>query len=199
MSVKRALLSVYDKTGLVELGRSLADLGVELIGSGGTSRALLEAGLPVREGSDLTGFPEVLGGRVKTLHPVSHAGLLARPTPEHMGELDRLGIAPIDLVVVNLYPFARTIATPDVTLADAVEQIDIGGVTLIRAAAKNFARVGVLVDPGDYGVVLAELRDFEEISEETRRRLAYKAFRHTAEYDTTISQYFGDLGFARQP
>ncbi len=198
MTVKRALLSVYDKTGLVDLGRSLADLGVELIGSGGTARALLQAGLEVREVSDLTGFPEVLGGRVKTLHPVIHAGLLARPTPEHMQELERLVIQPIDFAVVNLYPFARTIATPDVTLEDAVEQIDIGGVTLIRAAAKNFARVAVLADPSDYPIVLAELRDAGEVSEETRRRLAYKAFRHTAEYDTAISRYFGDLGFARQ-
>ncbi|NLT43708.1 MAG: hypothetical protein GXX93_13625 [Anaerolineae bacterium] len=198
MTVKRALLSVYDKTGLVDLGRSLADLGVELIGSGGTARALLQAGLEVREVSDLTGFPEVLGGRVKTLHPVIHAGLLARPTPEHMQELERLAIQPIDFAVVNLYPFARTIATPDVTLEDAVEQIDIGGVTLIRAAAKNFARVAVLADPSDYPIVLAELRDAGEVSEETRRRLAYKAFRHTAEYDTAISRYFGDLGFARQ-
>jgi len=172
MTVKRALLSVYDKTGLVDLGRSLADLGVELIGSGGTARALLQAGLEVREVSDLTGFPEVLGGRVKTLHPVIHAGLLARPTPEHMQELERLAIQPIDFAVVNLYPFARTIATPDVTLEDAVEQIDIGGVTLIRAAAKNFARVAVLADPSDYPIVLAELRDAGEVSEEPRRPLA---------------------------
>jgi len=198
MSAMRALLSVYDKTGLVDLGRSLSKLGVELIGSGGTARTLLEAGLQVREVSELTGFPEVLGGRVKTLHPVIHAGLLARPTAEHMQELERLGIAPIDLVVVNLYPFARTIATPNVTIEDAVEQIDIGGVTLIRAAAKNFARVGVLVDPSDYPSVLTELRDSGELTEQTRRRLAYKAFRHTAEYDTTISRYFSDLGFARQ-
>lgn len=198
MTAKRALLSVYDKTGLVDLGQALTDLGIELIGSGGTAGTLQQAGLEVREVSDLTGFPEVLGGRVKTLHPVIHAGILARPTEEHLEELNRLDIRPIDLVVVNLYPFARTIAVPDVTIDDAVEQIDIGGVALIRAAAKNFARVGVLVDPSDYPVVLSELRDMDEISEQTRRRLAYKAFRHTAEYDSTISRYFGEMGFAHE-
>lgn len=195
MKVQRALLSVYDKSGLVELGRALSDLGVELIGSGGTARALRQAGLAVVEVSDLTGFPEVLGGRVKTLHPVIHAGLLARPTPEHMDELRQLGIKPIDLVVVNLYPFAQTIATPGASLDDIVEQIDIGGVALLRAAAKNFARVGVLVDPADYEGVLQQLRDAGELDDATRRRLAYKAFAHTAEYDTTISRYLKSIGF----
>ncbi|NPV07293.1 MAG: bifunctional phosphoribosylaminoimidazolecarboxamide formyltransferase/IMP cyclohydrolase [Anaerolineae bacterium] len=196
MKVKRALLSVYDKAGLVELGQALSDLGVELIGSGGTARALRQAGLTVLEVSDLTGFPEVLGGRVKTLHPVIHAGLLARPTPEHMEELRQLGIKPIDLVVVNLYPFAQTIATPGASLDDIVEQIDIGGVALLRAAAKNFARVAVLVDPRDYGMVLDELRQRGEVSERIRRRLAQKAFTHTASYDTVISRHLYDAGFA---
>ena len=130
MAVHRALISVSDKSGLVDLARGLCDLQVELIASGGTAKSLREAGLPVQDVSDITGFPEILGGRVKTLHPAVHGGILARRTPEHLAELEAHGLAPIDLVVCNLYPFAQTVAGPDVTLADAVEQIDIGGVTL---------------------------------------------------------------------
>jgi phosphoribosylaminoimidazolecarboxamide formyltransferase / IMP cyclohydrolase len=197
MKAQRALISVFDKTGLVDFAKDLAALQIELVASGGTARTLREAGLKVTEVSDLTGFPEVLGGRVKTLHPAIHSGILARPTPEHMAELDKLGLKPIDLVVVNLYPFAETVAKAGSTLDDIVEQIDIGGVALIRAAGKNFARVGVLVDPGDYAVVLGELRQAGELDEATRRRLAQKAFAHTANYDTMISRYLYDIGFAR--
>jgi len=188
MSKPIALLSVADKTDLVELGRGLTELGWDLLASGGTARALEGAGLAVHKVSDWTGFPEVLGGRVKTLHPVIHAGLLARPTKEHMDELKGLGIRPIDLVACNLYPFAQTIAREGVTIKEAVEQIDIGGVTLLRAAAKNFARVTVLVDTSDYAVVLKELRQ-GSVSLEMRQRLAYKAFAHTATYDETIRDY----------
>ena len=195
MTVRRALISVYDKSGLLDFARALADLDVEIVASGGTARALRDTGLAVIEVSDLTGFPEVLGGRVKTLHPAIHASILARPTAEHEAELAKLGLKPIDLVVANLYPFAETIAKPGVTLDEIVEQIDIGGVALLRAAAKNFARVGVVVDPKDYATVTEELREKSELSESTRRLLAYKAFAHSANYDATISRYLYAIGF----
>jgi phosphoribosylaminoimidazolecarboxamide formyltransferase/IMP cyclohydrolase len=185
----RAILSVYDKTGLVELARGLVDLGAELYSTGGTQASLSEAGVPVRSLSDLTGFPEILGGRVKTLHPAVHGGILARrDVPEHLRELEAHGIAAIDLVAVNLYPFVETISRPDVTLQDALEQIDIGGVTLLRAAAKNFQHVLVVADPDDYGDVLAGLRQ-GDVPVAQRRRLAQKAFQHTALYDTAIADY----------
>jgi len=139
--------------------------------------------------SDWTGFPEVLGGRVKTLHPVIHAGLLARPIPEHVAELKELGIRPIDLVACNLYPFTQTVARQGATLAEAVEQIDIGGVTLLRAAAKNFARVTVLVHSADYPAALAELKERGSVPEKIRQQLALKAFAHTADYDAAIRDY----------
>ena len=196
MVAKRALLSVSDKQGLVELGRGLVDLGWELIASGGTGRVLRQAGIAVRDVADLTGFPEALGGRVKTLHPVIHAGILARATEADMRELNQRGIAPIDLVVVNLYPFESTVARQDVTIEEAVEEIDIGGVTLLRAAAKNFERVGVITCPADYPPVLAELQGTDSLSQETRRTLALKAFEHTASYDVAISRYLASQGFA---
>jgi phosphoribosylaminoimidazolecarboxamide formyltransferase/IMP cyclohydrolase len=192
IKIKRALLSVSDKTGLVDFARELVEVGVDIISSGGTAKAIAEANLPVRKVEDVTGFPEILDGRVKTLHPNIHAGLLARrDQPEHMTKLGELGIAPIDLVVVNLYPFAATIARPDVTLAEAVENIDIGGPTLIRAAAKNHQSVVVIVDPKCYKEVLAELKAQGGISEQTAYRLAAEAFAHTAKYDTTIAGYLG--------
>lgn len=188
--IRRALLSVHDKTGLVELAQTLAGAGVTLIASGGTARALRAAGLDVVEVSDMTGAPEILGGRVKTLHPAVHGGILARRTEEHLQELSQHHIEPIDLVVCNLYPFAATVAAPGVTEADAVEQIDIGGVTLLRAAAKNFESVVVLVDPADHAAVLSTLHDGgPDLS--TRRALALKAFRHTAAYDAAIAAYLG--------
>jgi phosphoribosylaminoimidazolecarboxamide formyltransferase/IMP cyclohydrolase len=187
---KRALLSVYDKSGLVDFARGLSELGVELVASGGTGKALRGAGLSVLTVEDLTGLPGVLGGRVKTLHPAIHGGILAQDTPEDGATLKERGWRSIDLVVVNLYPFVETIAHPDVTLAEAVEQIDVGGVALIRAAAKNFKRVAVLTCPADYEAVLSELRESGNTSLETRRRLAVRAFGVTAAYDQAIAGYF---------
>lgn len=185
----RALISVYDKSGVIELARALAGLGVEIISTGNTQRLLSEAGLSARAVSDVTGFPEILDGRVKTLHPAIHAGLLARrDLPAHMAQLSELGLAPIDILVVNLYPFQQTVARPDVTLEEAQEQIDIGGVALLRAAAKNFGAVLALTDPADYAAVLAGLRE-GEVSVDLRRRLAAKAFAHTAAYDAAIAGF----------
>ncbi len=181
-----ALISVSDKRGLDELGRGLAHLGWSVLSTGGTARALREAGCEVTEVGDHTGFPEILDGRVKTLHPKVFAGILAAPTPDHEAQIAGLGIPCIDLVVVNLYPFRETVARDGVSLAEAVEKIDIGGPSLVRAAAKNHARVAVVVDPDDYDGVLAELRH-GGIGDDTRRRLALKAFRHTAAYDAAIS------------
>ena len=188
--IKRALLSVSDKTGIVELARRLHALGVELLSTGGTMKALQQAGIPVTGVSDVTGFPECLDGRVKTLHPAIHAGLLAmRSNPEHMRQLAELGIAPIDLVVINLYPFRQTIARPGVTFEEAIENIDIGGPTMLRAAAKNWQDVAVVVEPADYDAVLGELEQAGEVSRETKLRLCYKVFEHTAQYDCMIQQY----------
>lgn len=190
---RRALLSVSDKTGLVELARGLKSMGWDLISSGGTARVLIEAGLEVTEVATVTGFPEMLDGRVKTLHPKIHGGLLARRTPEHLQQLKEHGIQPIDLVVVNLYPFRETIARPGVTEAEAIENIDIGGPSMVRSAAKNYEAVAVVVDPADYGQVLEELKNNGELSLATRRRLAAKAFAHTAAYDAAIAAYFQQL------
>jgi len=184
----KALLSVHDKTGLLELATGLHELGWQLIASGGTARLLREHDLPVTEVASYTGSPEILGGRVKTLHPAIHGGLLARATAADQQELLERGWDYIDLVAVNLYPFEQTIARHDVTLADAIENIDIGGVTLIRAAAKNHQRVTLLCDPADYPGVLAALRT-GAVPEETRRTLAVKGFRQTAHYDNAISAY----------
>ena len=196
---KLALLSVADKHGIVDFGRGLASLGFGLVSTGGTAKALRQAGLVVREVSDLTGFPEMLGGRVKTLHPVVHGGILARRTSEDLAELAARGISPIDIVVANLYPFAATVARSETTLAQAVEEIDIGGVTLLRAAAKNHAHVTVVCDPASYDDVLDELQQHGAVAEATRRRLAYAAFAHTAAYDAAISAYFHRQGFAGEP
>ncbi len=196
--VRRALVSVYDKQGVVELCRELRGREVEILSSGGTARLLAENGIEVRRVSDYTGFPEMLGGRVKTLHPAIHGGILAaRSEPSHMRDLEQAGFGPIDLVVVNLYPFRRTAARQDATLADAVEMIDIGGPTMVRAAAKNHAHVGVVVDPADYTAVGNEIRETGGLSLETRRRLAVSAFGHTADYDRAIHDYLArELGDA---
>ncbi|MCB9549202.1 MAG: bifunctional phosphoribosylaminoimidazolecarboxamide formyltransferase/IMP cyclohydrolase [Myxococcales bacterium] len=185
---RRALLSVHDKTGLIELGQGLVALDFELVASGGTAAALVEAGLPVTPVEAVTGFPEVLGGRVKTLHPAIHAGILARRTPAHLGELADRGLAPIDVVVCNLYPFGRTVAAPGCTEADAIEQIDIGGVTLLRAAAKNFEAVAVVCDPLEYPSVVDDLRA-DRLDLARRRALALAAFQHTAAYDAAIAEW----------
>jgi phosphoribosylaminoimidazolecarboxamide formyltransferase/IMP cyclohydrolase len=187
--MKRALLSVYDKSGLVELARVLDHCGVELVASGGTARTLAESGLVVKSVESLTGFPELIGGRVKTLHPAVHAGILARRAPDHFAELAAHNILPIDLVVVSLYPFESTIAREGVTLDQAIEQIDIGGVALLRAAAKNNEWVTVLSDPTDYAEVARQLDHDGDTTPATRARLALKVFRHSASYDAAIAQF----------
>ena len=191
--IRRALLSVSDKTGLDSFARGLTGLGVELLSTGGTARALREAGLPVTPVEQVTGFPEMMEGRVKTLHPAVHGGILAdRARPDHMRQLQEAGFTPIDLVVVNLYPFARTVARPDCTIEEAIENIDIGGPSMIRSAAKNHAAVTVVTSPDDYEDVLAELQATGgETSPATRRRLARTAFAHTAAYDAGIAAYLG--------
>ena len=198
----RALISVYDKTGVVDLGRRLAESGVELISTGGTHRTLSEAGgLAVRQVSEVTGSPEILDGRVKTLHPVIHAGLLARrDSPAHMAELARQNIGIIDMVVVNLYPFLETISKPGVTLDEALENIDIGGPTMLRAAAKNFDAVAVVVDPEDYPWVADKLVA-GSLTTEDRRGLAAKAFQHVAAYDAAVADYLTgpEAGLAALP
>jgi phosphoribosylaminoimidazolecarboxamide formyltransferase/IMP cyclohydrolase len=192
MAIKRSLLSVYDKTGLVDFARGLAAREVELVASGGTARTLREAGLAVRAVSDVTSSPEILGGRVKTLHPAIHGGILSRRTPADRDQLGGLGWGEIDLVVANLYPFEETAADPDASLETVIEQIDIGGVALLRAAAKNLVHVTAVCDPTDYAAVLAEIEAQGEVSPETRRQLAVKAFARTAAYDAAIWRYLAD-------
>ena len=192
--IHRALLSVSDKTGIVELARALAARGVEIVSTGGTAKLLRADGLPVTEVSSYTGFPEMLDGRVKTLHPKVHAGLLARrDSAAHLAALERAGIGTIDLVVVNLYPFQATVADPACRLEDAIENIDIGGPAMLRSAAKNHAAVAVVVDPADYASLVDEIGARGEVSAATRFRLAAKAFGHTAAYDGAISNYLSSL------
>ena len=196
---KRALVSVSDKTGIVDFCKRLIACDFEIISTGGTAKALKEAGLPVIGISELTGFPECLDGRVKTLHPIVHAGLLAmRSNPEHMEQLERLNINTIDVVAVNLYPFKATISKPGVVFEDAVENIDIGGPTMIRAAAKNYQDVAVVVDPKDYERVLSEL-EAGAITLDTKKYLQYKVFAHTAVYDSMISNYLAEQLGIRYP
>ncbi len=186
----RALISVSDKTGIVELAKELVALGIEIISTGGTYGKLKEAGVPAIEISELTGFPECLDGRVKTLHPAVHAGLLAmRSNPSHMKQLADLNLNTIDIVIVNLYPFKATILKDNVTREDAVENIDIGGPTMLRAAAKNYQDVAVIVDPRDYEKVLTELNENKEVSLDTKFYLMQKVFMHTSSYDTMIADY----------
>ena len=189
--IQRALLSVSDKTGIVELGKALSEMGVEILSTGGTRRKLEEAGVPVRAVEDYTGFPEILDHRVVTLHPKVHGALLAlRDKPTHMAEASDLGIEMIDMVVVNLYPFRETIAKPGVTMAEAVDNIDIGGPTMVRSAAKNYRFVSIVTDPADYPKILEEMtRTDGEVSEATNFALATKAFQLTARYDAAISTW----------
>jgi phosphoribosylaminoimidazolecarboxamide formyltransferase/IMP cyclohydrolase len=191
--IRRALVSVSDKTGLVDFAKGLSDLGVEILSTGGTMTALEKSGVPVMGVSEVTKFPEMLDGRVKTLHPAIHGGLLAmREKPEHMEAIKRHGIEPIDMVVVNLYPFESTVAKPGVKLEDAIENIDIGGPSMIRSAAKNHSAVAVLTSPVQYDPVLKEMMDNDgRLTIETRQKLALDAFRTTARYDSAISQYLG--------
>lgn len=191
---KRALISLSDKQGIVEFAKQLNELGFELISTGGTKKTLEENGIPVIAVDEVTGFPEILDGRVKTLNPYIHGGLLGKHGEEsHKRQLDEHNIQPIHLVAVNLYPFAQTVAKPDVTVDDAIENIDIGGPSMLRSAAKNHEYVTVIVDPADYSLVLEELKDNGETTKETRRKLAAKVFRHTAAYDAIIADYMTNL------
>ena len=190
MKIKRALISVSDKTGIVDFARKLHDAGVEIVSTGGTMKALKEAGIPVIYVSDVTGFPEIMDGRVKTLNPKIHGAILAvRSNPEHMQALAEHNITPIDLVVVNLYPFRETIAKPGVTEAEAIENIDIGGPAMVRASAKNFKDVVIVTYPRRYAQLMEMLDKDGDIDAHTRKELAFEAFSHTAEYDTMISEY----------
>ena len=193
--ITRALISVSDKTGIVEFAQALAQAGVEILSTGGTAKLLAEQGLPVIEVADYTGFPEMLDGRVKTLHPKVHGGILGRrDLPEHVAKMAEHGIGNIDLVCVNLYPFEATIANPDCTLEDAIENIDIGGPTMVRSAAKNWAHVAIVTDSADYAALADELRaNAGKLSKPTRFALAKKAFTHTAAYDGAISNYLTSL------
>jgi len=192
-AIKRALISVSDKTGVLELARELNNFGVELLSTGGTAKMIRDAGIPVMDVSDYTGFPEMMDGRVKTLHPKVHGALLGlRDNPEHVDAMAKHDIEPIDMVVVNLYPFEATVAKEDCSLADAIENIDIGGPTMLRSAAKNNRFVTVLVDPADYATVIAEMKQNSgEVSTETNFRLAVKVYQHTAAYDGAISNWLG--------
>ena len=190
MKIKRALLSVSDKTGIVKLAQFLHEIGVEIISTGGTMKTIKDAGIPVTYVSDVTGFPEIMDGRVKTLNPKIHGGILGvRSNPEHMAQMEKYGIKPIDLVVVNLYPFRETIAKPNVTEAEAIENIDIGGPAMLRAAAKNFRDVVIITNPARYTSLIAMLQQHGDVDLVTRKTLAKEAFAHTSEYDAAISEY----------
>jgi phosphoribosylaminoimidazolecarboxamide formyltransferase/IMP cyclohydrolase len=201
MKIRRALISVHDKTGVVDLAKALSGFGVEIISTGGTARLLRDSGVAVRDVAEVTGFPEMMDGRVKTLHPRIHGGILARrDAPEHLAALERHGIAPIDLVVVALYPFEQTIASAGTTRAQALEQIDVGGPTMIRAAAKNHASVAVLTDASQYAAVLDELKaSGGALGEATRARLAREAFQRTARYDAAIAKYLSEGASSSAP
>ena len=198
--VRRALVSVHDKSGVVDFCRALAGSGVEILSTGGTAKLLREFAVPVRDVADVTGFPEMMDGRVKTLHPKLHGGILARrDVPAHLEALERHDIPPIDLVVVALYPFEATVARAGVTLAEAIEQIDVGGPTMIRAAAKNHSAVGVVTDPSQYAAVLEEIRATGGLGDATRARLAREAFERTARYDAAISAYLSHAAVGPAP
>ncbi len=189
--IKRAILSVSNKKGIVEFARAINSMGVEILSTGGTAKALRDAGIPVKDVSEHTGFPEMLDGRVKTLHPRIHGGLLSRrDNPKDMEEIKKHGIDTIDMVVVNLYPFEETISRPGVSFAEAIENIDIGGPAMLRSASKNFQDVAVIVDPSDYEKIVEEIKNLKgDLSYRTRLELAKKVFRHTAGYDTIIADY----------
>jgi phosphoribosylaminoimidazolecarboxamide formyltransferase/IMP cyclohydrolase len=194
--IKQALISVSDKTGVLDFARALSDMGVNILSTGGTAKLLAEHGIKVTEVADYTGFPEMLDGRVKTLHPKVHGGILARRDfPEHVAALQKHGIPTIDMVVVNLYPFQQTIARAECSLEDAIENIDIGGPAMLRSSAKNHKDVTVICDPIDYAQVLSEMKAHNgEVTFETKFTLAKKVFAHTAQYDGAITNYFTSLG-----
>ena len=192
--VERALISLTDKSGIEEFAQALADLGVEILSTGGTAKKMRDSGIPVKDVAEFTGFPEMLDGRVKTLHPLVHGGILnQRENPDHRQQCKEHGIRDIDIVAVNLYAFEKTVADPNCSLGDAIENIDIGGPTLLRASAKNFRDVTVIVDPADYPQVLAEIRESGNTTLKTRFRLAVKVFQLTSSYDTTIAEWLGKV------
>ena len=190
-AIKKALISVSNKEGVVEFAKALISMGVEILSTGGTAKTLRDAGISVKEVSEYTGFPEMLDGRVKTLHPKIHGGLLSRrDNLKDMEEIKKHGIDTIDMVVVNLYPFEETISRPGVTFAEAIENIDIGGPTMLRSASKNFQDVAVIVDPSDYKKIIREMKKLKgTLSDRTRLRLAKKVFKRTSQYDKAIAAY----------
>ena len=188
--IERALISLTDKSGIEDFARQLKEMGVEILSTGGTAKKMRDSGIEVMDVSEFTGFPEMLDGRVKTLHPKVHGGILAQKTnPDHLAQMEAHGLLPIDLIAVNLYAFEKTVANPDCSLADAIENIDIGGPTMLRAAAKNYRDVTVLVDPADYPQVISEMKATGNTTLKTRFRLAAKVFALTSRYDTTISAW----------
>ena len=193
--IKRAIISVSNKTGIVELARELHGMGIEILSTGGTAKTLRESGLPVKDVSEHTGSPEMLDGRVKTLHPRIHGGLLSRRNnPRDMDEVKKYGIDAIDMVVVNLYPFEQTISKKGVTFEEAIENIDIGGPAMLRSASKNFQDVAVIVDPADYEKIMKEMKNLNgDLSYETRLELAKKVFKHTSKYDGLIADYLAKV------
>ena len=187
--IQRALISVSDKTGILEFAKELHNCGIEILSTGGTAELLRKEGVPVIQVSDYTGFPEMMDGRIKTLHPMVHGGILARrDVPEHLKAMEEHGIRPIDLVVINLYPFEQTVAKKGSTLEEAIENIDIGGPAMVRSSAKNYKDVTIIVDPENYGKVLEEIKN-GSVSLETRKRLSRDAFAHTARYDSLIADF----------
>ena len=194
--IERALISVTDKSGIEEFARALGEFGIQILSTGGTAKTISQAGIPIMEVSDFTGFPEMLDGRVKTLHPKIHGGILGlRSKSEHLKAMADHNILPIDMVVVNLYAFEKTVAKPGCSLEDAIENIDIGGPTLLRAAAKNYPFVTVVTDPLDYMAIIDEMKKSGgKVSEKTNFRLACKVFQLTTSYDSAISEYLGKIG-----
>jgi phosphoribosylaminoimidazolecarboxamide formyltransferase/IMP cyclohydrolase len=198
--VQRALISLTDKSGIEEFARFLTEMGVEILSTGGTAKKMRDSNIPVTDVSEFTGFPEMLDGRVKTLHPLVHGGILnQRENAEHQRQCAEHNIRPIDIVAVNLYAFEKTVAKPDCTLPEAIENIDIGGPTLLRASAKNFQDVTVIVDPADYPQVMAEIRESGNTSLKTRFRLAVKVFQLTSAYDTTIARWLSGVDAGKDP
>ena len=198
--IERALISLTDKSGIEDFARQLREMGVEILSTGGTAKKMRDNGIEVMDVSDFTGFPEMLDGRVKTLHPKVHGGILAQKTnPEHLAQMEAHGLQPIDLIAVNLYAFDKTVADPDCTLANAIENIDIGGPTMLRAAAKNYRDVTVLVDPADYPQVISEMKETGNTTLKTRFRLAAKVFALTSRYDTAISTWLDKIDADSHP
>jgi phosphoribosylaminoimidazolecarboxamide formyltransferase/IMP cyclohydrolase len=193
--IKKTIISVSNKAGILDIAQELSKFGVEILSTGGTAKSLRDAGLNVKDVSEYTGFPEMLDGRVKTLHPKVHGGLLGkRSNPEHVNKMKEYGIDPIDMVIVNLYPFEETVAKKDCTLEDAIENIDIGGPTMLRSAAKNYEAVTVIIDPADYSRVINEMKSNNGIvTAETNFYLAKKVFQRTAQYDTAITAYLAKI------